>query len=190
MQPSTAIRPITLALSLLLLAGCAEFNSGYGYSNRYNSSYLQSDFDELQAFGSGMATMPSSTRAKTCRSLLKQQKISPNPDIYLRLMIGRLLSDACGDISRILSGVNSIPPGNMPDARLQRLVTIDTEILKRLSNASRRHGSQECSQRPEPSGPESKSNNGEKKNETRLLREKLEAIRSMEKHLDENEEAK
>jgi hypothetical protein len=189
MQLPAATRLITLALSLALLAGCAQFNSDFGYPNRYGGSYSQSDFDELLVFGSGMATMPSTARVKTCRSLLKQQKLSPSPDIYLHLMVGRLLSDACGDISKVLAGVNSIPPRNMPDPRLQRLVTIDTEILKRLNYTPRRHSSQESSQRSE-SEPDAKSSSGSKKNENRLLREKLDAIRSMEKHLDESEEVK
>ena len=189
MQLPAATKLMTLALSLSLLAGCAEFNSDFGYSNRYGGSYSHSDFDELLIFGSGMATMPSTARIKTCRNLLKQQKLSPNPDIYLHLMVGRLLSDACGDISKVLAGVNSIPPRDMPDPRLQRLVTIDTEILKRLNYIPRRHSSQESSQRSE-SVPESKTSSGSKKNENRLLREKLEAIRSMEKHLDESEEVK
>ena len=104
-------------------------------------------------------------------------------------MVGRLLSDACGDIPRILEGVGSIPPGNLADERMQRLVAINTEALKRLQNVSRKVGTLERKQKSVQTVLESKDENVSKKNETRLLREKLEAIRSMEKHLDESGDA-
>jgi hypothetical protein len=179
-----AIRNISLALSLLLLAGCAQLYSGY--SDRYNDPYAQSDFDELLGFGANMAGIPPSSRAKICRKLLKRQKDSHGAGIQLYLMVGRLFSDACGEIPRILDGVDSIPPGNLFDERMQRLVAINKEILKRMNNQSRKLSSLECKQNTAESEPESKDAVGSKKNETRLLREKLEAIRSMEKHLDES----
>lgn len=186
-----SIRNISLALSFLLLAGCADFNAGWnGYPDRYNDPYAQSDFDELLAFGANMARTPSSSRADVCRTLLKRQKDSSAPGVQLHLMVGRLLSDSCGDISRILNGVSAIPPGNLPDERMQRLVAIHTEALKRLQNVSRKTGTVERKQKSVQSAPESKDTNGSKKDETRLLREKLEAIRSMEKHLDESGDAK
>ena len=107
----------------------------------------------------------------------------------MHLMVGRLLSDACGDIPRILDGVDSIPPGSLSDERMQKFVAIHTEALKRLQNVSRKSGSVERKQKTVQSVPESKETKGSKKNETRLLREKLEAIRSMEKHLDESGDA-
>ena len=73
---------------------------------------------------------------------------------------------------------------------MQKLVAIDTEILKRLQNVSRKPVSQERKPKKVQSVPESKETKGSNKNETRLLREKLEAIRSMEKHLDESSGAK
>lgn len=185
------MRNISLALSLLLLTGCAEFNSGwngYGYPDRYNDPYAQSDFDELLAFGANMSKIPAASRTDVCRTLLKRQKNPPGPGIYLHLMVGRLLSDSCGEIPRILDGVNAIPPGSLPDERMQRLVAIHTEALKRLQNVSRKVGSLERKHKTVQSVLESKDtkeNNGSKKDEARLLREKLEAIRSMEKHLDE-----
>jgi hypothetical protein len=187
------MRNISLALSLLLLAGCAEFNSGlYGYSERYNDPYAQSDFDELLGFGANMAKIPPSSRAKICHTLLKSQKDSPGAGIQLHLMVGRLLSDACGEIPRILDDVASISPRSLYDERMQRFVAINTEALKRLQNVSRKVGSLERKQKTVKSVQESKDSTGpkdsteSKNDETRLLREKLEAIRSMEKHLDES----
>jgi len=70
------MRNISLTLSLLLLTGCAEFNSGWeGSSAPY--TYTQSDFDELLAFGANMANISPSSRAEVCRTLLKRQKTPP-----------------------------------------------------------------------------------------------------------------
>jgi len=170
----------------LLLTGCAEFNSGWnGNSERYNDPYTQSDFDELLGFGANMANTPPSSRVKVCRILLKRQRNSPGTGVKLHLMVGRLLSDACGEIPRILDSVASIAPGSLHDDRMRRLVAIHTEALKRMNNVPKRLIAQECKQKTVNSVPESKESNKSNKNETRLLREKLDAIRSMEKHLDE-----
>ena len=184
------MRIISLALSLLLLAGCAEFTAGWnGQPDHYYDSYAQSDFDELLGFGANMAKMPPSSRAEVCHTLQKRQKNSTGTAIKLHLMVGRLLSDACGEIPKILDGVDSIPPGSLPDDRMQRLVAINSEALKRMNNLSKKAGSLERKQKTVQSVLESKDSNGSKKDETRLLREKLEAIRSMEKHLDESGDA-
>ena len=201
MEQHSTMRKISLALSLLLLAGCAEFTTGWiGDSEHTDDPYSQSDFDELLAFGANMANIPSSSRVKVCRILLKRQKDSPGAGIHLHLMVGRLLSDACGEIPKILEGVDSIPRGSLSDERMQKLVAIDTEALKRLQAVSTKLDSLERKQKALQSIPESKKVSGIKKNantskkstgesnnnETQLLREKLEAIRSMEKHLDES----
>jgi len=178
------MRNISLALSLLLLAGCADLNTGwYGHSDRYDDPYVQSDFDELLTFGANMANIPPSSRAKVCRTLLKRQRDSRGAGIQLHLMVGRLLSDACGEIPRILDGVNAI---HLTDGRMQKLVSIHTETLKRLNNQSRKSGSAERKQKTVQNELEPKASTGSKQDENRLLREKLEAIRSMEKHLDES----
>ncbi len=186
------IRNTSLALSLLLLTGCAQYNPGWNsYSNPYNDPYSQSDFDELLAFGANMAKISSSSRAEVCNILLKRQKNSLGAGIQLHLMVGRLLSDSCGDIPRILNAVASLPPGNYYDERLQRLIAIHTETLKRMNNGSRKTGTlvrKSKTAQPEPV-TESKEAKGSKQDENRLLREKLEAIRTMEKTLDESGDA-
>ena len=189
------IRNISLVLGFLFMAGCAEFNAGWeGNSAPYKApyTYTQSDFDELLGFGANMAKISASSRAKICHTLLKSQKDSPGAGIQLHLMVGRLLSDACGEIPRILDDVSSISPRSLYDERMQRFVAINTEALKRLQNVSRKVGSLERKQKTVKSVQESKDSTGpkdsteSKNDETRLLREKLEAIRSMEKHLDES----
>ena len=180
-----------LLLSLLALVACAEFNSGWNrYTPRYNDPYAQSDFDELLAFGDNMSRISPSARAKICRTLMKRHNSSSShAGIQLHLMVGRLLSDACGDISRILYEVRSIPPRNLSDTRMQRLVAIHTEALKRMQHGQRRVVYSECRQKPAHTVVGPKESNGSKNSENRLLREKLEAIRSMEKELDQSDDA-
>jgi hypothetical protein len=135
-----------------------------------------------------MANMNAASRSELCRSLLKRQKESPGPGIQLHLMVGRLLSDACGDIPKVLDGVASIPAGYLNDERMTRLVATDTEALKRMNSLSKKLVSVESKQKTVQTVQEPKETSGTKKDENRLLREKLDAIRSMEKQLDESGE--
>ena len=190
------MRNISLALSLLLLAGCAQLTTGGDAgSNRYNDPYTQSDFDELLTFGANMAKLPPASRAETCRTLLKRQKNPPGTGVQLHLMVGRLLSDACGDIPKIQDGIRFIPAGSLTDERMQELVAVDMEALQRMQTLSKKISALERKQKTVQAVLESKNVTGSKeaagskKNETRLLREKLEAIRTMEKHLDESGDA-
>jgi hypothetical protein len=190
-----SMRKISLALSFLLLAGCAHKSPSLdepGDTGLHNQPFIQSDFDELLAFGANMAKMSPSSRGEMCRTLLKRQKNSPGAGVFIHLMVGRLLSDECGDISKILDGVESIPPDSLSDERMQRLIAINTETLKRVQNVSKKIGALERKQKSAQvhSVPESKDPAESQKNETSLLREKLEAIRSMEKQLDESGGAK
>jgi hypothetical protein len=185
---SLAIRLITLASVLSLITGCTQLGSGFrgGFLNNYNDPYTRSDYDELLVFGDNMTNMSASSRAEVCRSLTRRQKESHDPGIQLHLMVGRLLSDSCGSIPKILKGVDTIPPGYLSDSRLRRFVSINTEALKRMNNGARRSGSVDSRQKKSQTASESNGSRGSKKDENRLLREKLEAIRSMEKQLDEN----
>jgi hypothetical protein len=181
---------ISLTLSLMLLTGCAGLNPDLNENlNHNNDPYAQSDFDKLLAFGANMAKISPPERADVCRTLLKRQKNPPGAEIHLHLMVGRLLSDACGDIPKILDAIAAIPAGTLSDERMQQLIAINTETLKRLQNVSKKIGSLEHKHKSVQSVLESKDTIGSKKNEARLLREKLEAIRSMEKHLDESGDA-
>ena len=190
---------ISLMLCLLLLAGCADFNSGWsGTPNQYaNDPYAQSDFDELLTFGDNMANIPPPSRTEVCRILLNRQNGAPGAGVWLHLMVGRLLSDSCGEIPKILDGLSTIPPGSLPDQRLQKLVDIHTETLKRMNtpvskktcSVTRKTKAAKSTQEAKDSAGSTdlKESTESQKGETRLLREKLEAIRSMEKHLDESD---
>jgi hypothetical protein len=182
------VRMTAFAVSFLLLTGCSTFNSGWNRTPRYYDSYAQSDFEELLDFGNNMAQLPHSSRTKICRALLKSQKGPRATGILLHMMIGRLLSDSCGDIPRILSGIRAIPSRNLGDPRIQKLISIHTEALKRMNTMPMKYRSQQYNQRPDQPEDEPKAAKGSKKNETRILREKLEAIRTMEKQMDESGE--
>jgi len=184
-----------LALILLSMAGCASFKTDSPGDHRADA-YAQSNLDELLGFGSNFAQQTSAARAETCRFLLNRQKEAPGAGVQLHLLTGRLLSDSCGDIPKILAGVESIPAKDLPDEPVRRLVAIHMEALKRMNHASRRPASLERKQKTVQSVPESKDPKASPKappkgakasktDEARLLRDKLEAIRAMEKKLDD-----
>jgi len=151
----------------------------------------KSQFDELLDFAANFAGMPATPRTETCRALLKNQKEHPGPQIQLRLLVGRLYSDNCGEISKILEGVAALPAETVAEDRLQKLVTTYKEALKRMMTSAKKINVLERKQKavetesalePKPVAKEPK--NGE----SSLLRDKLEAIRSMEKQLDEKKD--
>ena len=131
-----------------------------------------------------MAGISASSRADVCRSLLKSQKGSSGVGIQLHLLVGRLFSDECGDIPTVLDGVATIPRESMQDERLQKLVAIHVEALKRLNNPAKAVCAQEHKPKTVQPAQETKEPTTSKKDENRLLREKLDAIRSLEKQMD------
>lgn len=187
------LRYIGLTLTLALMSGCTQTHSGY-WQDRFtshfnNDPYTQIDVDELLSFGANMANVQAASRAELCKSLLMRQKNSEDAGIRLHLMVGRLLSDDCGSIPSILDGVRAIPTDYLSDARLQRLVSIHTEALKRMDRGQEKRSTiQHNSRKTKPltKSKDSKETKPTNQDENRLLREKLEAIRSMEKQLDES----
>lgn len=189
---SLLMRILTLTASLLALSGCAEVDSNIKehLPTVHSAPVVHSDVDELLDFGNNLSNMNSASRTETCRSLVKRQKEEPEIGVLLHLMVGRLLSDACGDIPKLLDEIAGIPPANLGDERMRHLVAIHSEALKRIGHASKKLGSLERKQRTVQNVLETKDAASSKTQESRLLREKLEAIRSMEKQLDETSEGK
>lgn len=189
---SLFIRIFSLIASLLVIGGCAEVNSSVKehFPTVYSAPVVHSDVDELLDFGNTLTNMNTASRTETCRSLVKRQKEEPEIGGLLHLMVGRLLSDACGDIPKILDEIAGIPPSSLGDERMRHLVAIHSEALKRVNSTSKKLGSLERKQKTVQNVLETKDAAGTKKEESRLLREKLEAIRSMEKQLDETSEGK
>ena len=164
----------TIAFCVLTLTGCA--NSYYGPGRR---PYADAQLEDLLRFGADLANKSSTNRAVACRSQLKRHREFPSADTKLHLLIGRSLSDECGDINTILDAVNAIPRRELRDERVQWLIEMQSEILKRQSYTSRRLGAAEKKQKGSSPGADSS------KDEARILREKLEAIRSLERRMDE-----
>lgn len=183
----------TAAFALLMLAGCSAPASRplSGSSPLpHIDPYERTDIDELLRFGGDFAKRTAASREDECRWLLRRKQEKPGAGLDLHLLFGRLLSDACGDIPPLLNALAALPPTAIPDERSKRLALMQTETLKRLQSASRPTGTakkrvviiRKQKTAPCPAAPN--------QDEARILREKLDAIRSIEKDLDESGAAK
>ncbi|MGX2041773.1 hypothetical protein ACWJKU_16825 [Methylocaldum sp. MU1018] len=181
----------TILTGLSVLAGCAEFSPDRYSASYYTPSYdaySRSDLDELLGFGAAFANKTGVARAEECRRMLRQFQKNPDVGVRLHLLIARTLSDACGDATKILASVGGISPESLPDGRVQNLVAIQMETLKRAGSLARRSAA--ADRRPDRKqaacAPDSKpvSKTDSPKDEARILREKLEAIRAIEKSMD------
>jgi len=186
--PYFFLRALAFAVIGFWLVGCASNN----YNNQptvptYTDPYAQSGVDELLAFGASMANMSEVSRADVCKSLMNTQKISPSNGVQLHLMVARLLSNECGDIPKLLEAVDNIKQAYARDENLQRFIALHTQVLMNLHNLAKRQASYERKQKSR-SASNTKEAPEPKKDENRLLREKLEAIRSIEKQMDETSE--
>ncbi|WP_347986251.1 hypothetical protein [Methylomonas sp. AM2-LC] len=181
---------------LLLLAGCSQLNTQdeYPQSSGQNQAPVVSaspDYDVLLDFSLKVSNMAVAGRAELCRSLLKRQKETPSTEISVQLLIGRLFSESCGDISKILDAVASVSSTNQYDEHSQKLIVIYAEILKRMQNSSKKLVALERKQKSLQALLDSKGNKNPQgsSNDSRLLRDKLDAIRNMEKQLDETSDS-
>jgi len=196
------MRFISLLLLSVLLSGCALFNTEEEKDVSVQAPPPKpperSEFDELLNFAANMAGMPAAPRTETCRTLLKNQKEHPGPQLQLRLLVGRLYSDNCGEIAKILDGVAAIPANALSEERLYKLVASYREALKRMAPSTKKTNINVVERKQKAvektveknsdieSTPETKAVTKEQKgSESSLLRDKLEAIRTMEKQMDE-----
>jgi len=180
-MPFCDLKVITLLLTLNLLAGCAELNTRPPEpAPKANEPMpVKLEIDPFLEFGANMAAMSPAARDESCLTLVKSQKSgNTSSEIVLRLLIGRLLSESCGDSRKILDSVTKI---TVTDARLRQMILLDTEALKRNMTTMKKISTE---RKTKSSTAEAKANKETTENETRLLREKLEAIRSLERHLD------
>lgn len=173
---------------ILMISGCAEYFSSQPVkiTTQHSPPYSEPPIDDLLAFGASMTTMPDNSRADLCISLINSQKSSALNSVQLQLMVGRLLSNACGDISKIVEDVEAIKSKYSSDDRLQRLITINLEALKRLHTLENKKRAELRKTKKTKTTTKTKDNIDPPQNEAELLREKLEAIRSIEKQMDEN----
>jgi hypothetical protein len=182
----------TVLMGLLLLTGCADYPGNWYRASYYspsNDAYSRSDIDELLGFGAAFANKSGAGRAEECRRLLKAYQRNPNVGVRLHLLIARTLSEACGDATKILASVGGIAPERMPDGRVQNLIAIHMEMLRHTGSQPRKSAAAERKpDRKSTAGhaPDSKpgSKDDSATDEARILREKLEAIRAIEKSMD------
>jgi hypothetical protein len=173
---------------IVLLSGCASFNSDpvAPATEPAYDPYAHSGIDELLAFGASMSAMSEVERSELCKSLVNTQKISPSSGKQLHLMLGRLLSDNCGDIAKIINEIQAIKPNYVDDERLQRFITINTLALRRLQNHSKKASVDSKPKKSKSKTDIKEATSEPSKDESRLLREKLEAMRTIEKQMDES----
>jgi hypothetical protein len=188
-----ALRAFSVAGLLLLLLGCAEVEEKPEAPKPapVEDPLLLTDIDALLAFGADMTGKTAPERAQICRNLLDRQKQTPVNGIQLRLVTGRLLSDNCGEIPKILESADAITPETLPDERVRNWFAVQKEALRRVFVLAKRPIVMAERKKKALSAASLKgSKHGgkvrpEEGDNARLLRDKLEAIRAMEKKLDE-----
>ncbi len=179
---------VAVSLSVSLLIGCATSNPPVSSAPPEDSlPHSQTGVSELLAFGASMANMQEAGRADVCKSLLDSQKNAPTNNSQLRLLVGRLLSSECGDIPKLLETINALKPVYAGDENMQRFLALHTQVLAGMQaqaqlkiSKERKSKVKRAANNKEPQEP--------KNDENRLLREKLEAIRTLEKQMDETSE--
>jgi hypothetical protein len=135
--------------------------------------------------------------------------------LVLHQLLGRLYSDECGDIKSLVTRLESFPMESLPDVQTRQLVTMQTALLRRQSplvatptpprrqhqHPLRKTGEAtpktSAKSQPAPSSPRRSSPvSGPGKSpppaaaatgqgDDQLLRQKLEALREMERKLDD-----
>jgi hypothetical protein len=177
---------------MLLLSGCSHFKFGTDdpVPECTQPPKVASKLDNLLTSANDMTQMPTAARTVLCHNLVKRQQESPSQEVLLQLVVGRTISDACGDISKLLDQTNDLPATALDEEALRRFVGLQQEVLKNMLSVSKKLSNLEKKKKKKPSNPDSKDSTESISDETRLLREKLDAIRSMEKQLDGSSEAK
>jgi hypothetical protein len=157
----------------LLLSACG--GGYYDYPGRYGGGGV--DIDDLLAFQADFARKSAAARAEECRWLVKRQQASPQLEWTLRLMIGRPLSESCGDPGRLVRSYESLSARHRLDRRSEGLGDYQAKVLQRLNYGGRREAAADHADKNTAKGG---------KDESKLLREKLEAIRAIERGMDES----
>jgi len=180
------------ALVLSLMVGCVQLTTPDEVPPANDQTQappvvMAMDSETLLDFSLAVSKLPSSTQADLCRSLLKRQKGMPNIDTQVQILVGRLFSEVCGDAPKILESVAANPNFDQFDEPSQKLIAVYSSILKRMQLFSKKLAVLERKQKSLQNNADGKNSKIPKSSqeESQLLRDKLEAIRSMEKQLDE-----
>lgn len=197
---------LAVPLALLMLAGCAHVKPAVPEQPTLappGDPYARSDLDELLGFGADLDGATPADRAEVCRALRKRQQGDASQavktGIQLHLLTARLFSARCGDIPAILTAVDAMTAQDLPDGKVRQWVAVQTQALTQMDRQSKKLTALVRKQKParrEPGnagGPGASNMTGKPKaaksshdheGEARALREKLEAIQSMEERLD------
>lgn len=177
---------------ILLLNACAEVEHKTEPTPTANTEdpLTLTNLDSLIEFGGILAHQSSGERAKQCRLLLERQKQKPSIGIQLRLVMGRLLSDACGNIPKILEGIDAVSDEIHSDERVLQWLSFHTETLRKIQGIGKKMAGLDRKKNVKNTIPAKVSKKASNLNtrsdgEIQLLREKLEAIKAMEKDLDD-----
>lgn len=187
---------LLLLATVLLLAGCAATKPDAEPPKQLlpEDPYARIDLDGLLEFGADFAAKPANERAEVCKTLASRNKQAPQASVQLRLLSGRMLSDACGDIPKILGGVETIPAESLPDEPARRWVSWQKEALRRVQGLSKKLAllerkqkalqSMAASKGPKPSG-KGEAGKAAQESNAQMLRQKLEALRDIEQQMDD-----
>ncbi|PPD40288.1 MAG: hypothetical protein CTY17_06670 [Methylomonas sp.] len=166
----------------IILPGCAQHEAKPSPpAPIIEAVETSSEFDDLLRFGAEMANMTPVKRAEICKALTKQT----DTRIHLKLMTGRLLSSHCGNITEIIHQIKTL---ELNDTRLQLLVAIHTEALVNLLSQRKKPAASHRKSKSILVEPPAKETQETTRDEVQLLRDKLEAIRNVEKQMDESSE--
>lgn len=161
-----------VVLCSCLLAGCSGHRYGFPFGKQ------ETNVDDLVRFQADFAHRTPASRSRECQSLRKRQLQSPQARWVLQLMLGRALSEACGDPAKLLRAYENLVRQDAFDRSVAGMAAYQAEVLKHLRY---RPGKESAADRKAvgKEAPPARQDDAE------LLREKLEAIRSIEKRMDD-----
>ena len=201
-------------ISGLLLTGCVGNTPQTAAEQHQRYRYDRVDLDELLAFGSELAERNDEELDNVCHELnqLEDNPVMAGSGLLLHRMVGRLYSEKCGDLKSLVKRLDSFSLESLPDWRTRQLVVMQASILRRklpltlspklvklktktrktTAGGRKRTGKHENTamslHRSIPvnalAQPHPHSSAPVKSSDDRLLKNKLEAIRAMEKQLD------
>lgn len=173
-------------LCSFLLGGCAGHRFGFPSGTRGDES---PNVGELVNFQVDFAAKSPADRVKECRALRKKQGAKPEARWLLRLMIGRALSEGCGEPAALLRAYDALAGQRSLEQPVAGMAAYQAEVLKRVGRPARQAvptGRKSRDETVQPAGKDkAEPTPPAAKDEAKLLREKLDAIRSMEKKMDE-----
>lgn len=179
-----------------------------------NDRYARADLNELLTFGSRLSGMTAAQQTSVCQDMLRSERdpASAGGGLVLHQLLGRLYAEDCGDLESLVTRLESFPMESLPDVQTRQLVTMQTALLRRqipreatpTPVAKRRHKSRKAGEvatapnakvQAAPSSPRrAVSGSGKspppaataaRQGDDQLLRQKLEALRDMERKLDD-----